>query len=524
MMRVVLATIAATLTAAMLSACAGLPPPEARTLSSALPVTEGETTTLGRAIAPLLAEQPNGQSGFRTLPEAREAFAVRYLMIENAEKTLDVQYYIWRRDKTGMLLLYALRDAADRGVRVRLLLDDLNTGRLDGDLAALAEHPNIEIRLFNPFPVRASRTLGFIQDFNRANRRMHNKSMTADNQATIIGGRNIGDQYFAAGNGFLFNDLDVLAIGPVVNEVSEQFDAYWASLSTYPVEGIIPELDDAARLVIDQRAHARIQNDRVEDYLHTVSDTPFVHELLTGSGPQWTWAEARMVSDSPTKGLGLANGEELITHELQEAIGQPEFRVDLISPYFVPTRAGVDGLVALAEQGVEIMILTNSLEATDVALVHAGYAKWRKELLEAGIRIFETKAMVGVRELGDEPERDRSPGRFGSGASSLHAKTFSVDRKRVFIGSFNFDPRSASLNTELGFVIESRELAEEIDNAFLDRIPWRAYEVRLASSGRLYWLERREGHIQRHDIDPNTTRLKRTAVRILSFLPIDWLL
>ncbi|WP_241972456.1 phospholipase D family protein [Aliidiomarina haloalkalitolerans] len=496
-----------------------LPALEERTITTALTLEEANQTALGQTLSPLVADHPD-KSGIVALTDALEAFAARLLLVENAEKTLDVQYYIWRNDDTGRLLLSALHEAAERGVRVRLLLDDLNSGPLEGILTHLHAHPNIEVRMFNPFPARRSRVLGFITDFNRANRRMHNKSFTADNQVTIIGGRNIGDSYFGAGEGFLFTDLDVLAIGPVVTDVSDDFDRFWSSPSAYPLHQLVDMQRKRSRYKPQPVAQMLAANDALVEFMDEVMATTFAADALRGD-VTFMWAETTMVSDDPLKGLGKAEEEQMIMHQLQKAVGEPQHYFELISPYFVPTRWGVDALIEMAEQGVEIIILTNSLEATDVAIVHAGYAKWRKKLLRAGIRIFEKRQILPLDPFMDE---EPAVGRLGSSAASLHAKTFAIDGQRVFVGSFNFDPRSALLNTELGFVIDSPELAQMIDQTFTERMPMQAYELQLSPQGRLYWLERKPGHIIRHEKDPYTTWLQRFNMRFFSLLPIDWLL
>lgn len=500
----------------LLGACSrGLPSLEERTVSASLSAAEAATTAIGKTAAPLLQEH-EGKSGVLTLAEAKDAFAARLLLAGAAERTLDVQYYLWRDDKTGLLLMQALYAAAERGVRVRLLLDDLNTTPIDSKLAALDQHQNIEVRLFNPFISRSNRVWGFITDFSRANRRMHNKSFTADSSATIVGGRNVGDDYFSGADGVLFADLDVLAIGPVVKQVATDFDLFWASPSSYPAKEFQPEPDKYEYESSMQLIHSR--HEETVAYLAAVRDRELFRKLLDGGVPL-NWAVTKMVSDSPAKGLGKASPEELITHELQEIIGDPVKSVQLVSPYFVPTQAGVDALVAMAQQGVDISILTNSLQATDVAIVHAGYAKWRKPLLEAGIRLYEMRPGI----VAPEPDDNRLP-RFASAATSLHAKTFAIDNQRVFIGSFNFDPRSAELNTELGFVIESKELAEETARIFDEEVPKQAYKLGLSESGRIYWLENNSGHYIRHDKEPGTHLGQRLSVLLLSWLPIDWLL
>ncbi|MCL7944039.1 phospholipase D family protein [Marinobacter sp. ATCH36] len=479
-------------------------------------MSESQLTRLGKAIAPKLSDHP-GKSGIYALTNPRDAFAARILLARVADRTLDVQYYIWHGDITGTLLLEELHTAADRGVRVRLLVDDNGTSGIDTELAALALHPLIEIRLFNPFVVRSPKWLGYLTDFSRANRRMHNKSFTADNQASIIGGRNVGDEYFGATGGVLFADLDVLSVGPVVADVSADFDRYWASDSAYPIDNIVSPVSEMALDQLSTRASLIERDSAASAYVNAISESEFIEKLLENE-LKMEWARARMVSDDPAKGLGLAEKKGLLTHQLGEILGAPESQVALVSPYFVPTEAGVEVFSALAARGIEVSILTNSLDATDVAAVHAGYAKRRKTLLEAGIRLFE------MRRLSPEVNRNLSAGPFGSSGSSLHAKTFAVDGERMFVGSFNFDPRSFNLNTELGFVIESPVLAQNVHRAFETAIPRNAYEVRIDDDGDLYWLERVGDREVRHEKEPATGFLKRTGVLLLSILPIEWLL
>ena len=484
--------------------------------STALPLEQAQATQLGQALAPAIAAHP-GKSGIHALPDPHDAFAARVLLARAAEHTLDVQYYIWHADMTGTLLLEELHAAADRGVRVRLLLDDNGTFGLDTELAALALHPQIEVRLFNPFVVRKPKWLGYITDFSRANRRMHNKSFTADNQASIIGGRNIGDEYFGATEGILFADLDVLAVGPIVGQVSTDFDRYWASGSAYPVEQILPAVP-AQQLNRLSQAAALVERDAAAaDYVVAVSRSDFRRRLLAGDLPL-EWAVTRMVTDDPAKGLGKAEPEGLLSHQLGQILEQPRSAVVLVSPYFVPTAAGVDAFTALTDQGIDVRILTNSLDATDVAAVHAGYAKRRRELLKFGVQLFE------MRRLSPHLERNESAGPFGSSGSSLHAKTFAVDGERVFVGSFNFDPRSMHLNTELGFVIDSPALAKRVHQAFDNSIPANAYEVRLDADDQLFWIEHLGEREIRHAREPHTGLLKRSGIWLLSILPIEWLL
>jgi putative cardiolipin synthase len=497
----------------ILDRCNRLPSIGHRTSSTAM--TDTGSTRLGVAVAPLVGAHPH-LSGIHVLRNARDAFAARHLLASAAQRTLDVQYYIWRNDQSGTLLMQALVDAADRGVRVRLLLDDMNTSDLDAPLAAIDAHPRIEVRLFNPFAIRSPRAIGYLTEFPRLNRRMHNKSFTADNQVTIIGGRNVGDEYFGATDGVLFADLDAIAIGPVVGEVSNDFDRYWASDSSYPADRLLPPVDSATTSEISAAAH-RVERDAAAvAYMDALRQSEFVRELVVGTLPL-EWAVTRLISDPPTKTLARASRDELLMQRFRTIFGTPAAQLDLVSPYFVPGDAGVELFRGWSKQGVRVRVLTNSLEATDVALVHAGYAKRREELLEAGVRLYELRARGGKRA-------GASSGSFGSSASSLHAKTFAVDRSRVFIGSFNFDPRSAELNTEMGFVIDSPLLARRMAAVFDDEVPLNAWRVQLSRSGDLVWEERRDGRTIRHHTEPGTGFWQRLGVSILSAFPIDPLL
>jgi cardiolipin synthase C len=503
------------LSAGLVGGCSALPALENRRVSTA--VFDTGDTRLGRAISPLVAAHP-GNSGIYPLPDAQDAFAARVLLAQAAERTLDLQYYIWQGDMSGTLLFEEVREAAERGVRVRLLLDDHGTAGIDATLAALDAHPNIEVRLFNPFVIRKPRAINYLIDFFRLNRRMHNKSFTADNQVTVIGGRNVGDEYFGATDGLLYVDLDVMAVGPVVTEMSKDFDRYWSSESSYPVDRLLPLVNPAKAAELASTASLIERDAAAAAYMNAIHNSAFARELMQGR-LALEWAVTRMVSDDPAKGLGLAAPEALFPHKLREIIDEPEAEVDLVAPYFVPGASGVDAFVALAEKGVKIRVLTNSLEATTaLAAVHAFYAKRRKPLLEGGIRLYE------LRRLSPVVETRKNDGPSGSSSSSLHAKTFSVDRARVFIGSFHFDPRSAELNTELGFVIDSPALAQQIRAALNSWIPADAFEVRLSETGDLYWIERQEGEWVRYDSEPGTRFWQRAWIRFLSLLPIEWLL
>ena len=504
----------------VIAGCAGLPANVERKPSSVL--TDTGNTPLARSLAPRVAANP-GKTAVYTLPSGREAFAARMALASVAERGIDAQYYIWHDDVTGALLMRALLAAADRGVRVRMLIDDNNTKGLDPAIAMLDAHPNIEVRLFNPFANRSTRLADYATDFSRLNRRMHNKSFTVDNQVTIVGGRNIGDEYFGAADEMEFADLDVMAAGAVVRDVSAQFDAYWNSAPAYPATSIVgPSTPDAQARVLARWAQL-LEEPRAGKYLGAVRETPMVQQLLTRTLPL-QWVPAHLVYDDPAKVLNPPDRTELhMGPRLEAAMGKPMTELDLVSPYFVPTDDGTSALRALADRGVQVRVLTNSLSATDVGPVYAGYSKYREALLTGGnLRLFELK-----RTAPDDSEAaDRKRRGIGSSADAgLHAKTFAADRQRIFIGSFNLDPRSARLNTEMGVVLDSPPLASRLSDLFANEIPRTQYEVRLAPDGQgVEWVEQTAAGPVIYGSSPETGVMRRAWIRFLSVMPIEWLL
>jgi putative cardiolipin synthase len=551
-----------------LGGCASLPPLAGRTESAAIASLAG--APIPDALAAPLAAHP-GLSGIYVLRDGEDAFAARMAMIDATARSLDIQYYIWHDDLTGRLMFDALRRAADRGVRVRLLLDDNNTQGLDPTLAALDAHPRIEVRLFNPFMQRSLRPLGYLIDFSRLNRRMHNKSVTADGAATIIGGRNIGDEYFAAGGDLGFVDLDVVAVGPVVEAVARSFDDYWRCDSAYPVDRLLPPATAAAIADLAQWGEQLRAEPRAARYLDKAATTRVMRDLVAQELP-FEWAASRLVVDDPVKGLGKAGRTQLLSTRLADALGGPAKReFVVVSPYFVPGRRGTKSFKEIAESGVKVKILTNALESTDVAAVHSGYAKRRRDLLKSGVELYEMRrdAREGPARRGGARDRKRtldlSPprarrgaaageagvgdgrdngngaaggsggsgssgsnggsGSLGSSDSSLHAKTFAVDAERIFIGSFNFDPRSALHNTELGLVIESPAMASALSRMFLEDIPEASYRVQFDANRRLEWVERRpDGTTVVYHDEPRASFGRRLAVTLFGLLPIEGLL
>lgn len=513
----------------MSTGCASLPDDVQRTPSYAMANTID--TDLGQLVRPFKKNHP-GKSGFYLLRDGMDAFVARIGIVQSAQKTLDVQYYIWHGDMTGRILFDSLLKAADRGVRVRLLLDDLDTAGKELALYLADSHPNIEIRVYNPFSHRGSRAVGFLTELSRVNRRMHNKSLTADNQATIVGGRNIGNEYFGAESASAFADLDVLAIGPVVKEVSTAFDTYWNSPWVYPVAAFKSEETD--KTVKAQHAAAREQ---LDEKIKKAKESPYVQavtrsKLFNKGGLQekdFYWGEAKLLYDAPSKAAGGdVNAATHIGPHLGEIFKSAEKELIIVSPYFVPGDLLVEFLGDLVKQGTRVRILTNSLAANDVGVVHAGYARYRLALLKRGVELYEYKPSLEKTAKKEKGEKFWS----GSSKASLHAKTFAIDREWLFVGSFNLDPRSVVLNTEMGVIFESPELVSELGARFDKRIKERAYELERivipeseSHSGfeeeELRWHSVEDGKTIVYDSEPKTSLWRRFTTGLLTIFVIE---
>lgn len=469
-------------------------------------------TSLGREIVGPV-EAHSGKAGFYLLPNGIDALAHRILLAERAERSIDLQYYLIKNDVSGKALLRSLLRAADRGVRVRFLLDDVFTGGYDAALAALDAHPNFEIRIFNPFANRNARFIDGLTGFARVNRRMHNKSFTVDNQISIIGGRNLADEYFAAREDVNFGDLDVTVIGPIVTDISAMFDSYWSHRFATPMSILGRRPDDPAaglervREAFEQ-AHAEIIN---TPYADAVRTTALDH--LQIDAIKFAWAPYVLAVDSPDKAIrSEARDADQITTPLFEAIMSAKREVVILSPYFVPRKRGVEALAQLRERGVDVTIVTNSLAANNHTVVHGGYAPSRKPLLQAGARIFEVRPDITV--LGTEVAAAEDS------LSTLHTKAFVVDRQHIFIGSFNFDPRSANLNTELGVIIHSPEIASEATDDIESALRDNTYEVFLNDRGNLRWRSVDGGAETVYTTEPETSWTKRFSAGFFRLLPI----
>ncbi|MFC0693061.1 phospholipase D family protein [Paraburkholderia humisilvae] len=515
--------------AAALGGCATRPPASSfdQPVTHALP--QSAATPLAAALAAPEAAHPD-ESGFRVLPNGTEALQMRIALARAATKTLDMQYYIANEDTTGKLLLAAALYAADHGVRVRMLVDDLNFKDLDDVMAALNTHPNIEIRVFNPFGSAQGslyqRTSNFFTQIGSFTRRMHNKAMIADNELAIVGGRNLGDEYFSASPTLQFRDIDVLAAGPITADISASFDEYWNDRSAYPLSALNKQQFDPKQLDQTRDALRKHWHDNADPYnAKPLNATPLALQIEKDE-LGLTWAHAEFNADSPAKvrepvddyqSPVIARIRDLVDHAQQEVL--------ITSPYFVPHDAGVKALAGLTARGVKVKVLTNSLAATDAVAVQAGYSPYREPLLHAGVALYEFKPV--------QAESART-GVFGSRSrASLHAKTLVFDRKTLVIGSMNLDPRSAHLNTELGLVIHSGPLAEQVAELF-DRVtgPQSSYHVTLsdpsdyffrgsASHSDLEWTDEEDGRTVTYSVDPNAGLYRNALTGLFLLLPVN---
>ncbi len=475
----------------------------------------------------LAAWIPSGESGFYLLQEGHAALAARLALARRATRTLDVQYYLFHNDTTGKMVAAALLAAADRGVRVRLLIDDIDTADKELGLATLNAHPNIQVRLFNPFHTRSTNLLvrGWqaLRDSVRLNRRMHNKVFIADDQIGITGGRNIGDEYFGAGHDLAFVDLDVVAAGAIVDALSKSFDQYWNCEAAVPASALPVTASDRRLQRTTQNLNAFHARQMGSDYGRALTAADPMPGLLTGTIP-WRIARADLIVDPPDKVLKRDDtSAQLLIGQLAGLWVNPTRHALIVSPYFVPGAAGMAYFDYWRSQGVRVEVLTNAYAASDVPVVHAGYANYRIPLLEAGVHLYELKPVaepIGGR-LRDLPG--------GSSRASLHAKTFVFDDAHVFIGSFNFDPRSTLLNTEMGLVIHSPELAREVTGMAEDAMrPERSFQPRLIVETfgrkivkRLQWTDVHQGAQRVFDLEPDTTPIQRGLLRVLQALPIE---
>lgn len=515
---------------------------------------------LSHSMQARLLQQPR-QTGVYNLITAIEALVVRIQLIRAAQHELLIQYYIWDDDAIGWLFMHEIRQAALRGVKVSLLLDDNGVpGRLDNLLVNMADLPNVDVRLFNPFRLRHLTRLDFLLNFNRAQRRMHNKALVADRQVAIIGGRNIGDAYFRLNTGHFFSDFDVLLVGQAVPEVMTQFQNFWSDPLSQPVGSAIGKRALWSAAQWQSQFSDRLGKLKTDPYLLAARQLNTLQQLQQDKLPV-RWQQARLVADRPTK---VSHPSTRIGGWLDGLLSQlkadaPIKQLDIISAYFVPGDEGTAFLIKLAQQGAQIRVLTNSLAAGDVPALHDFYARQRPALLKAGIRLFEFRSdLLSQLDLLHSPVA--TDGRYGLDKplvsvllrssqllsqlskrisvlgwlrlsrkrhdASLHTKIVSWNQQQVFIGSANLDPRSAFVNTELGMIMDNPDTAIYIDRLFNDQMQGAAWEVRLDEKGQIFWTGYQRNLLGRTRArtvhrEPDASWTRRITAKLVGLFPVE---
>jgi len=532
-------SIAVLIALCVVSGCAQLPE------NSNIPVMNAKKTSESTALAnsaQLIMQQsldehahlsPEHTKNYSTvflLNEGTDAFYARMHLISQAEESVDLQYYIWHSDIIGNALISALIKAADRGVRIRFLLDDFTLSpETQQQVYAMNVHPNIYVRLFNPLANRGFRAGDYLTDASRINRRMHNKSLTVDGQVVVIGGRNIGNEYFSADIDSNFRDIDALVVGPTVGKVEKQFDRYWNSEVVYSVDAFAGnDVTQKELLVLKQELAQFIDSMSDSDYLKDVKDSDIYKRLLSLSANEsvaspmpYYYGETQVFYDDPQKALGKSENEIVfLKTQMLPHLENIRYSFEIISPYFVPGESGVAKLTEMVKQGITVRLLTNSLASTDGVLAQSGYSRHREALLRGGVEIYELRTDVAKHA-------SYALRRGGKSKSGLHGKTYVLDRESVFIGSFNFDQRSANINSEIGVLYQIPTLSEMLGGVVFEHdVAIGAYQVVLKADPttgkeRLIWIENINGKITEYEQDPGTSWWRRFTEDFYSILPIE---
>jgi putative cardiolipin synthase len=506
----------------LLQSCSTLPPRQSVTPSYSSQI-DSQGSYLGQLFAPLQSEHPD-KTGYHVLFNPEEALATRLELINAAEKSLDLQYYIWDNDQVGALALEAIVRAADRGVKVRLLIDDNNSKSLQSTYVAMVQHPNIQIRLFNPYRFRKMRPLDILLDYDRITRRMHNKTFIADHEVALIGGRNMSNQYYDVGDAFQFSDMDVVLVGKAVEDISHSFDDYWNHDYAYPIAQL-------AKYRPERLSYARLRQQLAANWQQVRSKGDISLDFNRASFLHWYqhdlnlhWVNATVIQDSANKINKAIPREQHLSFQMKHILKMPNSHVDLVSAYFVPDDEARAIIKQLRQEGVNIRVLTNSFQANDVPLVHAFYMKHRQELLAEGVQLYEFLPVLPAtleHEQRIELFGKKKFNRKGFSRSSLHAKFMALDDRQVFIGSFNFDPRSAYLNTEIGVILDSPELAKSVNQTMNNELLKFSYQITLDQKQRLRWHTLTPSGMQSYLHEPYLKWWQKIGLKLIALLPIE---
>jgi len=495
------------------TACSTTPATYPRTSSHAL--TTYRSTDIGKVIEQEVSRH-HGKSGFDIIRYGREAFTARIAMTDLTDRTLDLQYYLWDQDETGRLLALHTLQVADRGVKVRVLLDDIGLQGRDSMIAALDAHPNIEIRIFNPFSNRGFHALDFLTDIDRVNHRMHNKTVIMDNAFAIVGGRNIGNHYFGVSDDINFRDIDIAAVGPIVRDISKMYDYFWNGKWSIPIAVLTSKKYTMADLKKERRKlEEQIRKDR---YPYPLSqDSKQLQTHLEQMLKRFVWTKGEVLWNDPEQ-MKLDKEEQTHTmiDTLHDRVKKLKKSLLMESAYFIPRGEGIKRLIALRKRGIKIRILTNSLKSNDVLPAYAGYNNYRMELLRNGIEIYELRDDAGASRIIDHAPAKKKV------RTGLHSKIIVFDEKDVFVGSFNLDPRSSTINTEGGLFIENTTLAKRVI-AYMDEgiKAENAYRLGLDKNGHITWTTVENGEKVIYTSEPKVGVWDKMKVNLLQMLPME---
>ena len=471
--------------------------------------TDTQDTSIGREVAEWEQAHP-GMYGFYPLIGGMDALGARLAMIDAAERTIDAQYFLMKSDDAGLIFVMKLLEAADRGVRVRFLLDDVFTSVDDEVFLLLDQHPNIEMRLFNPLGRGGNKWLNYVGDFQRANRRMHNKSFTVDNSVSIVGGRNIAAEYFELKTGTDFRDADVLVVGSLAEDIGRNFDQFWNHLLSVPMEAFERSHHDLD-LGIARAEAADEFGDAMQSIYAQATGSELVQYLLDDRVALFP-ANGEVISDNPEKLLNkVSRDQQVLITRMAEVVASAESEVIVVTPYFIPGADGVEFFRSLTERGVRVIILTNSLASNNHIPVHGAYSRYRRSIIRAGVELYELRVNA-VEENGDA---DRPP----IESVTLHTKAIVVDRKYTFIGSLNLDPRAIDINTEMGVLVDSHDMGGALVEPFMGFLPVRSYRVVEDENGNLRWKAVIDGEEVVEKSEPQSSMWRRFKAFLSKILP-----
>jgi putative cardiolipin synthase len=471
-------------------------------------VTDTDQTTAAK-VSKEWRKADQSNNGFYPLIEGEDAFGARLALMDNAERSIDAQYFLMKPDDAGLVFAHTIMEAADRGVRVRFLLDDIFTTVDDRALIYLNEHPNIELRIFNPIARKGVWILNFLWHFSVTNRRMHNKSLTIDNELSVVGGRNIAKEYFQLDSTGEFIDFDVVAAGPIVRDISHSFDAYWNHELAVPMNAFYGSVDADEQEQIRQEVDRRMEVSGHTVYGDAVNKVLMQRRLTGGAEP--FIADARIIVDDPQKLMESVSDEhKVVATDIAEALDKAQSEILIYTPYFIPGKRGMDLIRRIRAKGVRIVLVTNSLASNNQILVHSAYSSYRKRLLAVGVELWEVRASA-MEQIQDDGTRT-----FEN--STLHTKGIMIDRRFTFAGSLNLDPRSIDLNSEMGIMIDSEAMASVLAELVTENLPNRAYKLQLDDS-KITWHATIDGRQVVETKEPLTSGWKRFQAWFMKIAP-----